>query len=88
MISHLYPVSKYKIPVLPSVSFNIYDCFSGIKQEELEVHAQSESYDITEITGTWCDNSHDWRIAIVIGCFIMTGREEESHSMLRRTLNV
>jgi len=34
----------------------------GNKQEELELRAQSESYDIIGITETWWDNSHDWRI--------------------------
>ncbi|GAB0208591.1 hypothetical protein GRJ2_003324800 [Grus japonensis] len=33
----------------------------GNKQEELELRAQSESYDIIGITETWWDNSHDWR---------------------------
>ncbi|KAK4832290.1 hypothetical protein QYF61_021689 [Mycteria americana] len=37
-------------------------CILGNKQEELELHVQSESYDIIGITETWWDNSHDWRI--------------------------
>ncbi|KAM6103455.1 uncharacterized protein LJ206_014212 [Theristicus caerulescens] len=36
----------------------------GKKQEEMELHAQSESCDIIGITKTWWDNSHDWRIAM------------------------
>ncbi|KAK4828724.1 hypothetical protein QYF61_000715 [Mycteria americana] len=39
----------------------INGCSLGNKQEELELHAQSESYDIIGITETWWDNSHDWR---------------------------
>ncbi|GAB0210376.1 hypothetical protein GRJ2_003503400 [Grus japonensis] len=34
----------------------------GNKQEELELHVQSENYHIIGITETWWDNSHDWRI--------------------------
>ncbi|GAB0188677.1 hypothetical protein GRJ2_001333000 [Grus japonensis] len=34
----------------------------GNKQEELELHTQSESYDIIGITETWWDNLLDWRI--------------------------
>ncbi|PKU31519.1 rna-directed dna polymerase from mobile element jockey- hypothetical protein [Limosa lapponica baueri] len=34
----------------------------GKKQEELELYAQSESYDIIGITETCWDNSHNWRI--------------------------
>ena len=36
----------------------------GNKQEELELRAQSESYDIIGVTETWWDNSHDWRITM------------------------
>lgn len=31
----------------------------GNKQRELELRAQSESYDVIGITETWWDNSHD-----------------------------
>ncbi|KAK4808264.1 hypothetical protein QYF61_020755 [Mycteria americana] len=36
----------------------------GNKQEELELCAQSESYDIIGATATWWDNSHEWRIVM------------------------
>lgn len=36
----------------------------GNKQEDLELSAQSESYDIIGITETWWDKSHDWRIVM------------------------
>ncbi|KAK4812899.1 hypothetical protein QYF61_027293 [Mycteria americana] len=36
----------------------------GNKQKELELHAQSESYDIIGITETWWDDPHDWRITM------------------------
>lgn len=39
----------------------------GNRQEELEVHAQSESYDVRRITEAWWENSHDWK-ATVDGC--------------------
>ena len=31
------------------------------KWEELELHAQSESYDVIGITETWWENLHDWK---------------------------
>lgn len=36
----------------------------GNKQEEPDLHAQSESYDIIGKSETWWDKSHDWRIAM------------------------
>ncbi|KAK4826412.1 hypothetical protein QYF61_008945 [Mycteria americana] len=36
----------------------------GNKQEELELYAHSESYDIVGVTETWWDNSHAWRITM------------------------
>lgn len=33
----------------------------GSKQEELAIHALSESYDATGVTETWWENSHDWK---------------------------
>ena len=36
----------------------------GNKQEELELRAQSEGYDIMGVTETWWDNSHDWGITM------------------------
>ncbi|KAK4806872.1 hypothetical protein QYF61_012593 [Mycteria americana] len=33
----------------------------GNKQEELELCAQPESYDVIGITETWWENSHDWK---------------------------
>lgn len=58
------PVSKDKLPVLPSVSFNICNCFSSVKQEVLEHCAQSKNYDIIGITETQWDNSQDWRVTM------------------------
>ena len=36
----------------------------GNKQEELELRAHSEGYDIIGVTGTWWDTSNDGRIAM------------------------
>ncbi|PKU44704.1 glycerol kinase [Limosa lapponica baueri] len=36
----------------------------GNKQEELEATVLLESYDIVANTETWCDESHDWSVAI------------------------
>jgi len=32
----------------------------GNKQEEMEICVQSQGHDLTAITETWLDNSHDW----------------------------
>lgn len=36
----------------------------GSKHEELELHSQTESYDIIGITGRWWDNLHNCRTAM------------------------
>ena len=36
----------------------------GNEQEELETTVLLESYDQIALTETWCDESHDWRVAI------------------------
>ena len=61
----------------------------GNKQKELELHAQPENY-IIGITETWWNNSHDWKITTDGYRLFCKGRKEEkeSHSTLRRTLNV
>jgi len=39
-------------------------CSLGKKQEDMELCAQSASYDIRSVTATWWDNSHGWRITM------------------------
>jgi len=36
----------------------------GSKQEELEAIVLLESYDLIAITETWCDESHNWNVAL------------------------
>lgn len=36
----------------------------GNKQEEQEIHVQSQSHDLTVVTEIWWDGSHDWYVVM------------------------
>lgn len=53
-------LSKCKSPKMSHLKcMQTTACCLGNKQQELELHAQSDSYDVIGITETWWENSHD-----------------------------
>lgn len=58
----------------------------GKRQEELEVCVQSQGFDLTAVTETWWDSSHDWN-AVMKG-YMMFRRERAGRHGGRVTLCV
>lgn len=64
------PKSKTPSPVTSSACIRSL----GNKQEEVELHAQYDSYDVIGVKEAWGENSHNWQTTMDGYKF---GREEE-----------
>lgn len=70
--------SKKAMPSIAQLKCLYTKAYStGNKQEELEIMAQLEKYDLITIMETWWDESYNWNTAIKSYKLFRRGKEEQ-----------